>query len=69
MDEVLYVICRGIVLFFVKCIPEPLWQSLTMRKRGVRIAAILLFYLVVFALLAVLIYGLCCIFPGFRTMV
>ena len=69
MDEVLYVICRGIVLFFVKCIPEPMWQSLTMRKRGVRIAAILLFYLVVFALLAVLIYGLCCIFPGFRTMV
>ena len=69
MYEVLYVICRGIVSFFVKRIPEPLWQSLTMRKRGVRIAAILLFYLLVFALMAVLTYGLCCIFPGFRTMV
>ena len=69
MDEVLYVICRGIVSLFVKLIPEPLWQSLTMRKRGVRIAAILLFYLVVFAMLAVLTYGLGCILPGFRTMV
>ena len=69
MDEVLYVICRGIVLFFVKRIPEPLWQSLTMRKRGVRIAAILLFYLLIFALMAVFCYGLCCILPGFRTMV
>ena len=52
MDELLYVICRGIVEFFVKRIPEPLWQSLTMRKRGVRIAAILLFYLMIFALMA-----------------
>ena len=69
MYELLYVICRGIVSFFVKRIPEPLWQSLTMRKRGVRIAAILLFYLLVFALMAVLMYGLCCIFPGFRGMV
>ena len=40
-----------------------------MRKRGVRIAAILLFYLLIFALMAVFCYGLCCILPGFRTMV
>ena len=63
MDELLYVICRGIVEFFVKRIPEPLWQSLTMRKRGVRIAAILLFYLLIFALMAVFAMGSAASYP------
>ena len=69
MDEGLYVICRGIVSFFVKLLPEPLWQWLTMRSRIVRIFAIALFYILIFALMAGLALLLCVLFRGFVTMI
>ena len=69
MDELLYELARGIVSFFVKRLPEPLWERLTMRSRGVRIAAILLFYCLVFSLMAGLAFLLCFFFKGFSTMI
>lgn len=59
MDELFYVIYMGIITYFIKLIPEPIWQRIVKQKGIIRIALIFLFHLFVFALVFGVVYLIC----------